>query len=140
QLAAFQFFHELGRLVVRTAESLHNFIRCEDDVHSPLLIQPTALDGQAHSVQQKAIQDFGFRRDATELRVGEKDLGEPVERKQLGLSVVKVIQHTVSFLRLGTKKEHLGFGRNQGVLFVEKIHLGRSLLVGQIESNSQKTF
>ena len=36
------------------------------------------------------------------------------------MSAVKVIQHTVSFLRLGTKKEHFGSGMNQDALFVEK--------------------
>ena len=101
---AFQLPQELARFIVGTVECIHDFLHREDDVHPAGIVQPIIPGRKTHAVQQEAIEDFRLGGDAAELRVGEKDLGQTVERKQVGLSAVKVIQHNQSPFFTPTEK------------------------------------
>ena len=50
-----QFPEQLDRLVLGSAEGFLHFPDGVDDIHPPLLVQPTVLCRQAHAIQQNAV-------------------------------------------------------------------------------------
>ena len=67
---------QFDRLVFGTAEGFLHFPDGVDDIHPPLLVQPAVLCGQAHAVQQDAVQCPGIGGELPEAVVLEQCLGD----------------------------------------------------------------
>ena len=60
QSKLFQFPEEFRRLVIGTAQCIHDLLHRKNDIHPFLLIQPSVFHRQPHAVQQDAVQCFGI--------------------------------------------------------------------------------
>ena len=88
---------QLDRLVLGAAEGFLHFPDGVDDIHPPLLVQPAVLCGQAHAVQQDAVQCPGIRGELPEAVVLEQCLGDAEIGEQFArLTIEVVITHGIS--------------------------------------------
>ena len=62
--------------MIGAVQRLHDFLKGEDYVDAVLLIQPVVFEGQAHTIQQYAIQHLGISGQIFELGVRKKALLE----------------------------------------------------------------
>ena len=76
-----------------TAEGFLHFPDGVDDIHPPLLVQPAVLCGQAHAIQQDAVQRPGIGGKMPETVVLEQCLGNAEIGEQLARLTVEVVQH-----------------------------------------------
>ena len=84
-----QFPEQLDRLVFGAAEGFLYFSDGVDDIHPPLLVQPTILYGQAHAVQQNAVQCPGIGGELPETVVLEQCLWDAEVGKQFARLTIK---------------------------------------------------
>ena len=84
-----QFSEQLDRLVFGAAEGFLYFSDGVDDIHPPLLVQPTILYGQAHAVQQNAVQCPGIGGELPETVVLEQCLWDAEVGKQFARLTIK---------------------------------------------------
>ena len=88
---------QLDRLVLGAAEGFLHFPDGVDDIHPPLLVQPAVLCGQAHAVQQDAVQRPGIGGKLPEAVVLEQCLGDAEIGEQFArLTVEVVIAHGIN--------------------------------------------
>ena len=88
-----QFPEQLYRLVLGAAEGFLHFPDSVDDIHPTLLVQPAVLCGQAHAVQQNAVQCPGIGGNLPETAVLEQCLGNAEIGEQLARLAIEVVQH-----------------------------------------------
>ena len=81
-----------GGLVLAAGHQVHGVLLGEIDVDPPLLVHPAVLDGQAHAVQQEAVQNLGLNGNALEAGIGEQGLGDAVEAVLFRLRAIVVVQ------------------------------------------------
>ena len=86
-----QFPEQLDRLVLGAAEGFLHFPDGVDDIHPPLLVQPAILYGQAHAVQQDAVQRPGIGGELPEAVVLEQCLGDAEIGEQFARLTIKVV-------------------------------------------------
>ena len=84
---------QFDRLVFGTAEGFLHFPDGVNDIHPSLLVQPAVLGGQAHAVQQDAVQCPGIGGELPEAVVLEQCLGNTEIGEQLARLTIKVVQH-----------------------------------------------
>jgi len=87
--------------LIGAVQRLHDFLKGEDYVDAVLLIQPVVFEGQAHTIQQYAIQHLGISGQIFELGVRKKRFRNPIECKLFRLYAIEVI---VLHLMSSTKK------------------------------------
>ena len=88
---------QFDRLVFGTAEGFLHFPDGVDDIHPPLLVQPAVLCGQAHAVQQDAVQCPGIRGDLPEAVVLEQCFRDTEVGEQLArLTIEVVVAHSIN--------------------------------------------
>ena len=97
EVSVLQFPEQLDRLVFGTAEGFLHFPDGVDDIHPPLLVQPAVLCGQAHAVQQDAVQRPGIGGELPEAVVLEQcfrdaEIGEQLAR----LTIEVVVAHGIN--------------------------------------------
>mgnify|MGYP000417601334 FL=1 len=68
-------YHQAGRFLIGAVQRLHDFLKGEDYVDAVLLIQPVVFEGQAHTIQQYAIQHLGISGQIFELGVRKSAFG-----------------------------------------------------------------
>ena len=71
-----------------------------DDIHPPLLVQPAILYGQAHAVQQDAVQCPGISGKLPETAVLEQCFRDAEVGKQLARLTIKVVQRHLVWPRI----------------------------------------
>ena len=86
-----QFPEQLDRLVLGAAEGFLHFPDGVNDIHPPLLVQPTVLCRQAHAVQQNAVQCPGIGGELPEAVVLEQCLGDAEIGEQFARLTIKVV-------------------------------------------------
>lgn len=73
-----------------TVQGFLDFFQRIVDVHPAQLVIPTISGGQAHPIQQEAIQKLGIYREMTELLAGDEEPGDAVIAELLGFGAVEV--------------------------------------------------
>ena len=97
EVDALQFPEQLDRFVFGAAERFLHFPDGVDDIHPPLLVQPAVLCGQAHAVQQDAVQCPGIGGELSEAVVLEQCLWDAEIGEQFArLPVEVVITHGIN--------------------------------------------
>jgi len=92
-----QFPEQLDRLVFGTAEGFLHFPDGVNDIHSPLLIQPAVFCGQAHAVQQDAVQCPGIGGELPETAILEQCLWDAEIGEQFArLTIEVVVAHSIN--------------------------------------------
>jgi len=84
---------QLDRLVLGATEGFLHFPDGVNDIHSPLLVQPAVLCGQAHAVQQDAVQRPGIGGKLPEAVVLEQCFRDAEVGEQLARLTIEVVQH-----------------------------------------------
>ena len=97
QTKFFKLPQQLRRFVVCATQCPLDILDREDDEHPVLLVQPAVFHGQAHAIQQDAVERLGIRGQALEPWLLKKSLGNAVERKQFSGLSVKVVKGHVAF-------------------------------------------
>ena len=97
EVHALQFPEQLDRFVFGTAERFLHFPDGVNDIHPPLLVQPAIFYGQAHAVQQDAVQCPGIRGKLPEAVVLEQCFRNTEVGKQFArLPVEVVVTHGIN--------------------------------------------
>ena len=99
----FQLNHQLGCLLVGTAQFLHNVFQCKDDIYSSFLINPLVFHRKRNPVQHQAIQNLCIGADVLKLSVPKQRFRNAEKSKLLCLFRIKVVK-SHNFL-LNNKKE-----------------------------------
>ena len=87
-----QFPEQLDRLVLGATEGFLHFPDDIDDIHPPLLVQPAVLCGQAHAVQQDAVQCPGIGGELLETAVLKECFRNTEVGKQFARLTIEVVQ------------------------------------------------
>ena len=87
-----QFPEQLDRLVFGAAEGFLHFPDGVDDIHPPLLVQPTVPCRQAHTIQQDAVQCPGIGGELPETAVLEQCFRDAEVGEQLARLTIEVVQ------------------------------------------------
>ncbi len=91
-----------GWIYFSMSENLPYFLDGEVDKYPVLLVPPAIPGGQAHAVEQQAVQPLGLREKAPKVRVGHKLAGNADKLKIVRFLAVVIFKflcfcHSVSF-------------------------------------------